>query len=214
MMVREIDVRREGRLRYGTALDLQMELHTRRVAGTIPDTVLLLEHDPVFTLGRQGRRDSLLVDEEELRRRGIDLHHIDRGGDITYHGPGQLVAYFIVDISRRNKDIRRLIWTLEEAMIRTCGQYDLAAERDERYPGVWIGDGKIGAVGLRIDRGVTRHGIAFNVNTNLNHFLLINPCGITDRRVTSLQQELGSNTPMETVEERLGGHLVELLETW
>ena len=194
MEQRTIDVRREGRLRYAPALDLQMELHAQRVAGEIPDTILLLEHDPVFTLGRQGRRDSLLVSEEELQRRGIDLHHIDRGGDITYHGPGQVVAYFIVDISRRNKDIKRLIHALKSHDTH-CGEYGLTADRDEQYPGVWIGEGKIGAVGLRIDHGVTRHGIAFNVNTNLDDFRLINPCGIIDKSVTSLQKELGREVP-------------------
>jgi len=214
MEQRIIDVRHEGRIRYAPALDLQMDLHAKRVAGTIPDTILLLEHDPVFTLGRQGRRDSLLVSEDELLRRGIDLHHIDRGGDITYHGPGQVVAYFIVDISQRNKDIKRLIHALEEAMIRTAARYELDAARDEHYPGVWVDDGKIGAVGLRIDQGVTRHGIAFNVNTNLDDFRLINPCGIIDKSVTSLQKELGRDVSMDTVTDALGKHLVELLGTW
>jgi len=214
MEQRTIDVRRPGRIRYAPALDLQMELHAQRVAGEIPDTILLLEHDPVFTLGRQGRRDSLLVSEEELQRRGIDLHHIDRGGDITYHGPGQVVAYFIVDISHRNKDIKRLIHALEEAMIRTAGEYGLTADRDQQYPGVWVGEGKIGAVGLRIDHGVTRHGIAFNVNTNLEDFRLINPCGIIDKSVTSLQKELGREVPMDEVTDALGRHLLELLGNW
>ena len=181
---------------YGPALDRQMVLHGQRVADLIPDTVMLLEHDPpVFTLGRQGNTAHLLVGEEQRRQRGIELYHIDRGGDITFHGPGQLVAYFIVAVGA-GKHTKDLIWRCEQCLMDTAAAFGVIARRDPRYPGLWVGERKVGAVGLRIESGVTRHGIALNINTDLSFFRLINPCGITDYGVTSLAQETGAPLSM------------------
>ncbi len=208
-MSRPLLVRYLGRLPYREAWAMQRDLVARRAAGEVPDTLLLLEHDPVITLGRDGRRDSLLFPEAALAARGVDLVESDRGGDATFHGPGQVVGYPIVDLRPDQKDVRRYVRALEQAMLDTLADYALSGGRDAKNPGVWLEDPprKIGAIGARISRWITHHGFALNVNVDLAYFGLIVPCGIPDRGVTSLQRELGHTVPLAEVMERLAGHL-------
>jgi lipoyl(octanoyl) transferase len=163
----------------------------------IPDTLLLLEHDPVITYGRNVGPESLLLDEATLKARGVELVEVDRGGDATFHGPGQLVAYPILDLSVDCKDVRRYVWNLEQAMLDVMAEYQIIGSRIDGAPGAWVPakdpsdiDRKMGAVGVRLSRWVTHHGIGFNVNTDLSYFRMIVPCGLNDKGVTSLQREL------------------------
>lgn len=208
---RTLVLRRLGRVAYAEALELQAQLVTERQQGAIPDTLLLLQHDPVVTLGRTAKRDHLLLDETGLRRQGVALFDTGRGGDVTWHGPGQVVGYPIVDLSPDRRDVHRYVRDLEEVMIRTCLDYGVAAERVPGLTGCWVGDEKIGAIGVRISRWVTSHGFAFNVSPDLAGFALIVPCGIRDRGVTSLERLLGNAPATADVEEKLAGHLADVL---
>lgn len=201
-----------GRLPYAVAWQMQRDLAARRKAGEIPDTLLLLEHDAVITLGRNGGRESLLLDEGQLAARGVTLVQSDRGGDATYHGPGQVVGYPIFDLRPDWQDLRRYVRALEQAMIDTVAEYGVEAGRLEGAPGAWLPDPdrKIGAIGVRVSRWVTHHGFALNVNTRLEHFGFIIPCGLRDKGVTSLKAELGHPVPMAEVMEKLAGHLARL----
>ena len=201
-----LDVRRLGRVPYAAGLELQADLVAERQKGAIPDTLLLLEHDPVFTLGRNAKAENVLFSEDALRARGFAVFETGRGGDVTYHGPGQVVGYPILDLSDR-KDVHRYVRDLEEVMIRTCADYGLAASRIPGLSGTWVGDDKIGAIGVRIARWVTSHGFAFNVSTDLAPFGLIVPCGIEARGVTSLERLLGRAVTSAEVEDRLARHL-------
>jgi len=194
-----LNVHRLGTVPYEEALALQERLVEARIRGDVEDTLLLLEHPPVITLGRGAKREHLLVDEDFLRSQGVDLHEIGRGGDVTYHGPGQLVGYPIVSLTESRRDVRRYVCSLEDIMIRLAGRWGLSAGRVEGLQGAWIDDRKIGAVGVRIRRWVTMHGFAFNVTTDLAAFGVIVPCGISDRGVTSLAQEVGAPVAMEDV---------------
>lgn len=212
-----LHIRYLGRLPYHQAWELQKTLVDQRLAGDIPDTLLLLEHDPVITLGRSGKRDSLLVDADELTRRGIELVHSDRGGDITWHGPGQIIGYAVLDLRDGHRDVRRFVQGLEQTVIDTCGEYDLTAERLEGSPGVWLrdtppGDRKVAAIGARFTRWITHHGFALNVNPNLEGFRLIVPCGLQGKGVTSLEAELGHKVPMGEVMDCLGHHFARVFE--
>jgi lipoyl(octanoyl) transferase len=181
-----------GRVEYGAALAGQRALLEARAAGAVADTLLLLEHPPVFTLGRRGSRADVLVSEAELAARGIAVHETNRGGLVTYHGPGQLVAYPIADIrTLTGGDVVRYVWGLEESAIRVLADLGIVAGRDAQHRGVWVGAAKIAAVGVAISRGVTMHGIALNLQPDLGHFALIHPCGILDRGVTSVAALLG-----------------------
>ncbi len=179
-------------------------------------TLIFCEHPHVFTLGKSGHEDHLLADESLLRRSEAVFYKINRGGDITYHGPGQIVGYPIFDLDYFFNDIHKYLRYLEEAVIRTCADYSLTAGRIEGLTGVWLdiekghGARKICAFGVRCSRWVTMHGFAFNVNTDLSYFNLIVPCGITDKGVTSLKQELGREVDMDEVREKLLGHLQDL----
>jgi lipoyl(octanoyl) transferase len=166
-------------------------LEAARQAGEIPDTLLLLEHEAVFTLGRNARRENVLSTDDALRARGFEIFETGRGGDVTYHGPGQLVGYPILDLSPDRQDVHRYVRDLEEVMLRTCRDYGIAAERVAGLTGAWVGSEKIGAIGVRIARWVTSHGFALNVSTDLSAFGLIVPCGIHDVVMTSVAQELG-----------------------
>jgi len=210
--VRALAVRRLGRVSYADGLALQQRLVGERQRGEIPDTLLLLEHDPVVTLGRTARRENVLLDEAELHRRGVALYESGRGGDVTWHGPGQVVGYPIVDLSPDRRDVHRYVRDLEEVMIRTCADYGVEASRVAGLTGCWVGREKIGAIGVRIARWVTSHGFAFNVAPGLEGFGLIVPCGIRDRGVTSLERLLGRRPPLSEVEDRLAAHLAEVLE--
>jgi lipoyl(octanoyl) transferase len=210
--MRPLQVRHLGRVPYADGLDLQARLVTRRQAGEIPDTLLLLEHDPVFTLGRNARRENVLLSEEALRKRGFDVFETGRGGDVTYHGPGQVVGYPILDLSPDRRDVHRYVRDLEEVMIRCCRDYGVEARRVRGLTGAWVGDDKIGAIGVRISRWVTSHGFAFNVATDLAAFDLIVPCGIRDRGVTSLERLVRRAVPISEAMERLAAHLVAVFE--
>ncbi len=190
---------RLGRRDYASVLALQETLREARTSGTVPDTLLLCEHTPVITLGRGSKREHVLLPEAELQRRGVELHEIGRGGDVTYHGPGQLVGYPILDLQPDRCDVRRYVSSLEEVMIRMASHYGLSAARVEGMHGAWIGERKLGAVGVRIARWVTMHGFALNVSTDLDAFDLIVPCGIRDKQVTSLQRELGRELDLDEV---------------
>jgi lipoyl(octanoyl) transferase len=204
-----IEYRYLGRVGYDQALRLQEELVAWRYEGRIENVLLLLEHPPVLTLGRNANRSNVLASDDLLAARGVTLHEINRGGDVTYHGPGQLIGYPIFDLrSLHNSSGSRMgpvdfVRQMEEALIRLCGVYGVRAGRIPGLTGVWCrlssdsqeaarAGAKIAAIGIHVSRGVTSHGFAFNVTTRLEDFRLINPCGITDREVTSLQREVAS----------------------
>ena len=202
-----------GRIGYADALALQKRLVELRKQKQIEDSLLLLEHDPVVTLGRDGKRDSLLFDDAAYGAKGIEVFESDRGGDATYHGPGQVVAYPIIDLSPDQKDIRKYVYNLEEAMIRTLSAYGISGDRLAGSPGVWLAspERKVGAIGARISRWITHHGLALNVNTDLAHFETIIPCGIHDKGVTSMKKELGHGCSMIEVMDKLAEQLAETL---
>jgi lipoyl(octanoyl) transferase len=189
--MRTLHAVRLGLRDYASVLAIQEELRDARLRNQVPDTLLLLEHSPVITLGRAARREHVLQDDASLRARGIDVHETGRGGDVTYHGPGQLVCYPILDLKPDRCDVRRYVRALEETMIRTCSRYGIAATRIDGLNGAWVENRKIGAVGVRIAQWVTMHGLALNANTALDAFDLIVPCGIRDKAVTSIARELG-----------------------
>ncbi len=203
-----------GRMPYREAWTLQRELVERRKSNSIGDTLLLLEHDPVVTLGRDGSKASLKQSPEQMMQQGIDLVESDRGGDATYHGPGQVVGYLIVDLRPDQKDIRKYVRNVESAMIDTLAEYDLVGNRIDDAPGAWLMDPprKIGAIGARVSRWVTHHGFAFNVNTRLEHFEVIVPCGISDKGVTSLAKELNRRQSMVEVMQRLAHNVAKYLD--
>jgi lipoyl(octanoyl) transferase len=198
---RALCVHRLGRVAYADALALQERLLEARCEQRIADTLLLLEHAPVITLGRGAKQEHVLLSREALALQGVELFETGRGGDVTYHGPGQLVGYPIIDLSPDRRDVRRYVAGLEEVMIRVAAAFGLRAQRIAGLNGAWIEDRKIGAVGVRIRRWVTMHGFAFNVTTLLSAYDLIVPCGIADKRVTSLEQELGRAVGMAEVEQ-------------
>ena len=181
---------------YRTALALQYALAERRQRGEIPDTLLLLEHPSVITLGRGSREADLLTDEADLKARGIAVERVDRGGEISYHGPGQLVGYPILDLRGHGQDLHRYLRDLEEVIIQTLAVYGLQGERVPRRTGVWVQDRKIAALGIKVSRWVSMHGWALNITTDLTPFRRdIVPCGISDRDVTSLAELLPGQTP-------------------
>jgi lipoyl(octanoyl) transferase len=198
-----VEVRRLGIVPYADALVLQERLVNERKAGRIPDQLLLLQHPPVITLGVRARNDRshVLAADEVLSARGVEVLETGRGGDVTFHGPGQLVAYPIFDLRPDRLDVHRYVRDLEEVVIRATAQFGVQATRARGLTGAWIGHEKIAAIGVRISRWITSHGLALNVNTDLSHFDLIVPCGISDRGVTSLQRVLGRTVPMDAAEE-------------
>jgi lipoyl(octanoyl) transferase len=199
-----IAVRRLGRIGYKEAWALQREAVSERRAGRIPDTLLLLEHPPVITLGRSGSEAHLLGSDRDLVERGIELVPTDRGGDITFHGPGQIVGYSIVDLERRGRDLHRYLRDLESVLLLALAEFGIRAGRAPGLTGVWVGDAKVAAIGIRVSRWVTHHGFALNVDTDLSYFDLIVPCGLADRRVTSMEALLGRSVGREAVETALG----------
>jgi lipoyl(octanoyl) transferase len=210
----EIEVRRLGVVPYAEALALQREMVEERRAGRVGDLLLLLEHPHVLTLGVRGDggRSNILVSAEALAERAVDVHETGRGGDITYHGPGQLVGYPIIDLKPDRCDVHRYVRDLEEVLIRVAADYDIKAERVRGLTGVWVGGSKLAAIGVRIARWITSHGFALNVTTDLEYFKMIVPCGIADRGVTSLAALLGRPVPTGDVEERVVRHFEEIFE--
>jgi lipoyl(octanoyl) transferase len=211
--MRPVDVRRLGLVPYSEALALQRELVEARRADTLPDVLLLLEHPPVLTLGVRGDggRSHILATPAALASRGIEVFETGRGGDITYHGPGQIVGYPIVNLKPDRCDVHRYVRDLEEVLIRVAADYGVPARRIAGLTGVWVGEDKLAAIGVRISRWITSHGFALNHATNLSHFDLIVPCGIADRGVTSLTR-LGCSAGRFDVEERIAHHFGEVFE--
>ncbi len=205
----DISVRRLGRVDYQAGLDLQAGLVEDRRAGRIGDTLLLLEHPPVITLGVKTRLGPkhIIASDEELARQGVTVHETGRGGDVTYHGPGQLVGYPIFDLKPDRCDVHKYVRDLEEVLILALREFGIDGVRVKGLSGVWVGpegkERKIAAIGVRISRWVTSHGFALNVATDLRHFQLIVPCGISDRGVTSMEAELGQLVPMAEVEDAI-----------
>ena len=209
--MRTVTVRRPGRVPYGEALALQRRLVEDRKAGRVGDTLLLLEHPHVLTIGvKKDGRAHILAAPDRLAALGVEVVDTGRGGDVTYHGPGQLVGYPIIDLSPDRRDVHRYVRDLEEVMIRLCADFGIDAGRIPGMSGTWVGAGpdarKIGAVGVRISRWVTSHGFAFNVTSDLDFFNLIVPCGIADRGVTSLQSLTGRAHAMRDLEDRAALH--------
>jgi len=197
-----LEVRHLGRTPYAEGLSLQEELVRARRAGEIPDTLLLLEHPHVITLGAASDWAHVVSDEAERTLLGIELFETGRGGDVTYHGPGQLVGYPILDLKPDRKDLHRYLRDLEEVLIRVAGDFGLRAERSEGQTGVWTAVGKLAAIGVRVSSGwITSHGFALNVHTDLRFFETIVPCGIPDRDITSLQSELARPVTLEEASE-------------
>jgi lipoyl(octanoyl) transferase len=201
--VRQVQVRRLGVIPYADGLEIQKQLVEQRRAGEIPDQLLLLEHPPVITLGVKTRnnRSNIVAAPSTLEAEGVEVYESGRGGDVTYHGPGQLVGYLIIDLKPDRCDVHRYVRDIEEVMIRTAASFGIEASRLVGLTGAWVGNEKLAAIGVRIARWITSHGFAFNVNTTLNHFDLIVPCGISDKGVTSLQKLVGHDIPMVEVED-------------
>jgi lipoyl(octanoyl) transferase len=208
-MSRSLSVRRLGLVPYGEALALQRALVDQRRAGEVDDLLLLVEHPHVITLGVRGDggRSHILASQELLVSAGVEVHETGRGGDVTYHGPGQLVGYPIIDLRPDRCDVHRYVRDLEEALIRTASDFGIHADRVKGLTGVWVGPEKLAAIGVRLSRWITSHGFALNVATDLDYFNLIVPCGIADRGVTSLERLLGRTVAMEAVEERIVVHV-------
>jgi lipoyl(octanoyl) transferase len=200
---RDIQIRRLGLVPYGEALALQKQLVEERKAGAIPDQLLLLQHPPVITLGVKTRNDRshVIATPDTLAAEGVQVFEAGRGGDVTYHGPGQLVGYPIIDLKPDRCDVHRYVRDLEEVLIRTAAGFQIASARLPGLTGTWVGDKKLAAIGVRIARWVTSHGFALNVSTNLAHFGLIVPCGLSDKGVTSIDELTGRQVEAAAVED-------------
>jgi lipoyl(octanoyl) transferase len=202
--MRKCFLRELGRTDYGAAMELQRQLVAERQQGLIPDQLLLLEHPHVITLGRNGKAGNVLASDEVLSRAGVGFYPTDRGGDVTYHGPGQLVGYPIVDLREWQRDVGAYVRGVEQAIIDTLADYGISAGRIPKLTGVWVGDSKIAAIGVHISRWVTSHGFALNVSTDLSFFQYIVPCGLT-KPVTSMAA-LGVSASVHEVGQTLAAH--------
>jgi lipoyl(octanoyl) transferase len=211
-VTRRLDVRRLGVVPYADGLALQRAIVEERQHNRVDDVLLLLEHPHVLTLGVRGDggRGHILASGEQLAQRGIDVHETGRGGDVTYHGPGQIVGYPILDLKPDRCDVHRYVRDLEAVLILAAGDYGITAARVPGLTGVWVGGEKLAAIGVRIARWVTSHGFALNVSTDLDCFNLIVPCGLADRGVTSLERLLGRPVAREQVEDRLVAHFCDV----
>ena len=210
--VRRCEVHRLHLVTYENALKLQQKLVEMRQRNEIDDQFLLLEHPPVITLGRGGDAANLLATPDTLTAQRVRFFETTRGGDITYHGPGQLVGYPIIHLGEGNRDVRRYVTNLEEVLIRTVAEYGITAERVEGKRGIWVGNEKIAAIGVRIARWVTSHGFALNVTTNLEHFRLITPCGLHGTGVTSIEKLTGRRVALDEVRELVTKHFAEIFQ--
>jgi lipoyl(octanoyl) transferase len=195
-----------GRVDYAEALRLQRERVAQRKAEVISDTLLLLDHPHVYTLGRNAKREHLLISNRQLAQLGAQLFETDRGGDITYHGPGQLVGYPIFDLAKHRRDIAWFMRSLEEVFLRVASDFGIEAARLAGAPGVWVGNDKLVAMGVHVSRWITSHGFAFNVSTDLRYFDWIVPCGLRGKGVTSLEKLLGRPVEMPVAMERVVEH--------
>jgi lipoyl(octanoyl) transferase len=198
-----------GRTRYRPTWELQKKLVEARAEGRISDCLLITEHEPVLTMGRGTDRGNLLAGLDQLEAQGVDLHEIERGGDITFHGPGQAVLYPIVDLRPRDRDVRRFLRDMEQFVINALADLGLKAGIKEGLTGIWVDDHKVGAIGVAVSRWVTYHGVAINVNTDLDYFKLINPCGITDYPVGSISRLLGREMKLDYFADLLVQHFTD-----
>lgn len=205
-----IQVVRAGQQAYPESWELQRQLVLARRRDLVPDLLLLVEHSPTYTTGRGGQRSNLLIDDATLAEIGATFHHVDRGGDITFHGPGQLVGYVILDLAGAQRSVRRFVEQLEETIIATLQHYGLVGVIDPERPGVWIGQDKIAALGIAVSHGVTYHGFALNVDPDLRYFDYMIPCGIPDRGVTSLARHCDHPVSIDDVADHVIAHLGRL----
>ncbi|MFP4531150.1 MAG: lipoyl(octanoyl) transferase LipB [Desulfobacterales bacterium] len=201
-----------GRIEYSQCYQLQRYLQLKRINGDIPDVLLILEHPPTLTIGKTGRIENVLVPVSRLKQEGISLIPSDRGGDATYHGPGQMVAYPILSLHDRGRDIPRYVRNLEEVAIRTLKDFGIIAARDDYHPGVWIGTAEIAAIGLSIKKWVTMHGLALNVAPEMAHYAFINPCGFKERKAASMADVLGREIPIEGVISAFINHFSDIFD--
>lgn len=199
MAIKHIDL---GFADYKEVWDLQKETHLRKQQGMPEDIVYTVEHNHVYTLGKTGSRDHILINDDEMKKKGISYYEIDRGGDITYHGPGQLVVYPVIDLNNYYKDTHRYLRELEETVILTLKDLGIEAHREEEFTGVWVGEEKICAIGIKVSRWITMHGIAFNINTDLSYFDKIIPCGIFHKGVTSVEKITGNKADFEEIKRK------------
>ncbi len=199
MVKRDINLLNLGRAGYGEVLEMQRSLRDRRIKGEIGDVLIVVEHNPVITMGRRGRDENIVVPEEFLKQHGVETHWVERGGDVTYHGPGQLVVYPVFDLTGYGRDIRSFVENLQKTIINVLAKNFEIEGRAESgtHTGVYIGENKIAAIGLAVRRWVTMHGFAFNVNTDMSHFNWIIPCGLNDRGVVSVKSILGREADFE-----------------
>jgi lipoate-protein ligase B len=199
-----------GRTKYADAWELQKKIFSARLERRIGDVLLLTEHDPVFTLGKGADENHLLANDDELSEKKIDMFWIDRGGDVTFHGPGQIVGYPIIDLGQHYQDIHRYLRDLEEMIIRTLREYGIDGGREKEFTGVWVKNEKIAALGVKVSKWITMHGFALNVATDLSFFDRIIPCGIFHKGVTSLQNVLGRSADLSVVRQQLVHHFSEI----
>jgi lipoate-protein ligase B len=204
-----------GVIDYKKAWDLQRDLWSRRVKGELPDLLLFLEHPHVITLGRRGNRSYLIASQEVLDAMAIPIYHVERGGDVTYHGPGQLVVYPILDLRGYGYRLIRYVDQLEEVILRTLKDFGMEGKKDSLNRGVWVNGEKIASLGVTIKRWVSFHGLALNYKTDLSYFDLIHPCGLVGKKMTSMEKILGEKVPRESLIERIRLHFKEIfLRDW
>lgn len=210
----QLNVINLGRIKYDKAFEIQQEILKLRQGGKINDTLLLLEHFPIITVGRSGENKNIIVSQEFLKENNVDLQYVNRGGDVTYHGFGQIVGYPIINLENYGKDLKQYVYKIEEVIIRLLKEeFNIQASRkDNKYTGVWVGDNKITAIGVLVKRWVTMHGFAFNVNTNLDHFKWIIPCGIHDKGVISLQNILDKTLDLDKMNDLIVKYFCEVFE--
>ncbi|MFC1728993.1 lipoyl(octanoyl) transferase LipB [candidate division KSB1 bacterium] len=201
-----IDIEYLGKRDYRSTWDYQRDLFERKLRGELRDKLLLVEHNPVFTVGKSGDMSNIVVDDCILEQTGFQIISIDRGGDITYHGPGQLVGYPVIDLNNYYRDVHRYLRDLEEVVIRALADFGIAADREEGMTGVWVNGEKIAAIGVKVSRWITMHGFALNVNTNLDHFNYIVPCGISGRHMTSMKKILDRTVSLRDTAQRISFH--------
>ncbi len=197
---------------YRRAWDFQRELVTAKVKSDLPDILILLEHNPVITLGRRGNRQHILASPEVLTAEGIKVYHVERGGEVTYHGPGQIVGYPILNLRNWRRDVSWYLFNLEEVLIRTLGDFGIEGTRNRLNRGVWVGDSKIGSIGVAITRWVTYHGFSLNVSPNMDHYSLIMPCGLEGIEIISFKEILGKEPDHRRVRDSISRHFQQVFE--
>jgi lipoate-protein ligase B len=210
MFQREVFLASYPSFSYPEALDLQRRVLSAKIEGEFPDTLIVLEHPPVITLGRRGKRENILTSDETLRREGIEVVHVERGGDVTYHGPGQIVGYPIFALANYGKDLSRFVSSIEEVLIRVCGDLGIEAGRKSINRGVWVGEKKIASIGLAIRRWISFHGFAFNWAPNMAHFRFITPCGLAGVEMTSVGETLGQAVDPDILRQGIFKHFEEV----